>query len=114
MLPKTIVVLSLIHLIHGQESCLTTDQNNEKKSCVFPFILSDKTYYGCTTDSDPDGNLWCSTKTNPVTNEHVSGQGHWGYCDTSPECLNDGSRTKSNTEPEVSSAPKVCFDSVSC
>lgn len=92
MLPKTavavLILLPFIHEIFGQEICFTTDQSNQRTSCVFPFILNDEIYYGCTTDSDPDSNLWCSTKTDPQTHKHVSGQGHWGYCKSS-ECPAD-------------------------
>ena len=55
------------------------ESNGLKTSCEFPFVFKDKIYYGCTTDTDPDGKLWCSTKTNE-NSEHISGQGFWGFC----------------------------------
>ena len=34
----------------------------------------------CTFYLDPDDKLWCSTRTDPSTFEHVNGQGFWGFC----------------------------------
>ena len=56
------------------EDCIVKDQKtNCKKPCVFPFILNDKIYYGCTTDFVETKNLACSTKTN-ADNEHIRGE----------------------------------------
>ena len=33
------------------------------RPCVFPFILGRVKHHSCTTDRDPDGLPWCSTKT---------------------------------------------------
>jgi len=60
-------------------------KTNENKPCQFPFIYKDRTYVACTTFNDTKP--WCSTKTNPSTNEHIDARGHWGYCDQ--ECFAD-------------------------
>merc|ERR1712168_896732 len=31
--------------------------------CKFPFIFKEVSYSSCTTKDDPEGKLWCSTKT---------------------------------------------------
>jgi len=63
--------------------CVTLPGNTSKgsgKPCVFPFILKNVTYDGCTTKDDNEGNYWCSTQTNR-TNHHVGGgKGNWGHC----------------------------------
>jgi len=54
---------------------------NEEASpmaCQFPFIYKGVTYNECTTVEEDKP--WCSTETNPTTNEHVGEGGHWGYC----------------------------------
>merc|ERR1712008_159423 len=48
--------------------------------CSFPFILNETRFDSCTDYLDPDGKLWCSTKTNPKTMEHGGGAGSWGFC----------------------------------
>ena len=47
--------------------------------CVFPFVFRGVEYTTCTTDHDPNGDLWCSTRTDPNTNKHLAG--FWGVCD---------------------------------
>ena len=48
--------------------------------CKFPFIFSGTEYNSCTTEHEAGNNLWCSTKIDPISKEHVNGQGWWGYC----------------------------------
>ena len=48
--------------------------------CSFPFIYNDEKFSKCTDFNDPDNALWCSTRTNPRTKEHIRGNGSWGYC----------------------------------
>ncbi|CAL4142801.1 unnamed protein product, partial [Meganyctiphanes norvegica] len=47
--------------------------------CQFPFIYKSVTYTSCTRTGDPDGNLWCSTKTDGLNN-HISGGGNYREC----------------------------------
>ena len=54
---------------------------SQGKVCQFPFTFNGKIWAGCTSEKDPDGRLWCSTKTRAGV--HVGGEGHWGYCPTS-------------------------------
>jgi len=60
-------------------SCPTKDQNGNHMNCAFPFTFKGKIYTACTIDDAPDGKPWCSTMTS-VTNNHVTGGGHWGHC----------------------------------
>ena len=48
--------------------------------CSFPFILDERRFDNCTDYKDPNGELWCSTKTDTKTFEHIGGNGHWGFC----------------------------------
>ena len=65
-----------------KRSCTVSSGPAVGKQCVFPFTFQGTTYTSCTTDGDDDGKLWCSTL---VDNRgiHVSGQGQFGFCDTS-------------------------------
>ena len=55
------------------EDCIVKDQKtNLEKNCVFPFVLNDKIYFGCTSDFLETKILACSTKTND-DNEHIRG-----------------------------------------
>ncbi|CAL4063177.1 unnamed protein product, partial [Meganyctiphanes norvegica] len=49
-------------------------------SCKFPFTYKGVSYRSCTKDGDPDGRLWCSTRTDRNGN-HVGGGGHFTYCE---------------------------------
>ncbi len=71
------------------ESCQVTETGSgNETTCQFPFKLNGVEYLGCTPDMDPAGKLWCSTKINPETREHVGGAGlHWGYCEPEATCL---------------------------
>ena len=62
--------------------CLRTNFEGPKtnQSCVYPFIYQGQIYEACTNTSDPDGKLWCSTKTDQ-DQHHVRNQDQWGYCD---------------------------------
>ena len=61
---------------------MTKPQGNTlPKPCKFPFKLNNgNVHNSCTTDQDPDGKLWCSTRVDSK-GEHV--RGHWGYCEES-------------------------------
>ena len=60
--------------ISVKPSCHTV----ENKECVFPFIYRNKRYAGCTSDSDINDKLWCSTQTDQ-SGRHA-GETNWGYC----------------------------------
>ena len=78
----------LFLLFQLSSSCEVKQQSNDQTTpCQFPFILGNTTYYGCTTYLDPDGKLWCSTRTNDQS-EHIGQKSFWGYCQN-PSCPND-------------------------
>lgn len=54
-------------------TCRTTDG----RACMLPFRFRGRTYTDCTTDTDPDGRHWCSTRTD-ARGRHL--MGNWGYC----------------------------------
>jgi len=54
-----------------------------EKPCQFPFIYDNETYYGCTLKDTENGEPWCSTKTDPLTYEHITKIGAYGDCDDS-------------------------------
>jgi len=60
------------HTISGPDPKGTAGEN-----CSFPFEFQNITYHGCTTVTDPDDELWCSTETNAAG---LHQQGNWGYC----------------------------------
>ena len=72
-------------LFGGKGDCEVIEvASNSKKPCKFPFIFKNQTFYGCTKVAAGDnGKAWCSTKIDPLTNEHIRGQKLWG------DCLND-------------------------
>ena len=50
--------------------------------CSFLFVTLDGLkFHNCTDHKDFDGKFWCSTKVNPNTLIHISGQKFWGYCE---------------------------------
>ena len=57
--------------------------SKSKKECQFPFVFKNHTYYGCTKKASLNGKAWCSTGTNPTSNEHITGQKLFGDCDSS-------------------------------
>ena len=69
-------------IVKPKPPCMTKSRGNTRpKPCRFPFKLSNgNVHNSCTTDQDPDGKLWCSTKVNSI-GDHV--RGHWGYCEES-------------------------------
>ena len=54
-----------------------------KEKCQFPFVFKNHTYYGCTKQDSSNGKAWCSTRINPTSNEHITGQELFGDCDSS-------------------------------
>lgn len=67
--------------------CLTEDG----RACIFPFNYDNITYFGCTLKNDPENKAWCSTKVEEETQEHISGGGHWGHCNS--QCKLDPTTT---------------------
>jgi len=55
------------------------------KDCQFPFVYKGQTFESC-TDFDEDDGPWCSTRTDPVTNEHIDKKGYWGLCNDTEIC----------------------------
>jgi len=82
------ISLVLLESCYGQ-TCITTSEalGKSNTACQIPWKFNGKLYYGCTTETDPDGRFWCSTKINKDTKEHIGGGGNWGYCRQScPKC----------------------------
>ena len=82
-----VLVLNSQYILIKCNTCITTQESlgdNKGLSCIFPFVVSGKTYNECTTDLDPEGKLWCATETDgsdkQVTNK-------WGYCPDDEACL---------------------------
>ena len=74
--------------------CLTnSDGPQVNKPCLFPWQLEGKWYSGCTTDNDPDGKFWCSTKLDKQL-QHIGGEGNWGICRQS--CISTGDNSYLN------------------
>ena len=99
MLFVKVIVMACLAVLGTSQRCLTSREgprNGANKPCAFPFEFQGRLRNSCITDLDPDGRLWCSTKTDQ-SNKHVGGQGHWGYCPkncemgcrTDPECPQD-------------------------
>ena len=66
-------------------TCLTTDESAsavKNAPCVFPWKRGNQTYDSCTTDEDPDGRHWCTTK---LDESGTYVEGSWGYC--SDDCF---------------------------
>ena len=84
--------------------CITTADSlgNKNASCVIPFKYNGTLKNGCTTEDDPDGRHWCSTKVDDNL-LHIAGQGNWGYCrPTCPqEALPTITTTKEPTSPQT-------------
>jgi hypothetical protein len=115
LLSLTTVVLSrpqtdeLNDLFKAGNICEVTESlSRQSLECIFPFKYGGKTYYGCTTDVDPDQLAWCSTKVNLDTGDHIDGEGHWGHC-VSPLCPADET-AKDATEILTELENSNCFD----
>ena len=64
-----------------------------EKPCEFPFIYEGRTYYGCSTYVKyKDGREsfsekpWCSTRTEPISTQHITGGGLYGDCPQDGSC----------------------------
>ncbi len=103
-----IFLITLVIAASSSQQCRVSIVENgveSLKPCVFPFVLKNMTFYGCTTYFDPDDRLWCSTKVDPATNEHIASPSTWGYCEgrTAEACFNDSTvqnvnETRNSTE----------------
>ena len=95
-------------ILDEEKVCTVTERRSaETKVCQFPFVFKNATYYGCTTDYDADGLLWCSTKVDDISNNHIDQQGHWGHCqiDTCPSATEG--QIAENTLLSLELKPKV-------
>ena len=67
--------------------CYTSGGADPNAKCLFPFNFRGETFYECTfvgsweNETDP----WCSTKVDWFDN-HVGGEGNWGYCAENSGC----------------------------
>ena len=80
------------------QKCKTIGGPANNKHCVFPFRFRGIVYNGCahadylplehkknpvdSADKVSGQNMWCSTKVNHRTGNHLGGQGNWGICST--------------------------------
>ena len=76
-------ILVKLFILDKEKTVCQVIQMADKKltPCIFPFIMDDLKFHNCTDHKDFDGKFWCSTKVNPNTLIHVSGQKFWGYCE---------------------------------
>merc|ERR1712038_910962 len=78
-----LIFLATIFVVNARLRCFTTyDSKDPNKPCIFPFKHKGKSYFGCPPDPDVAGRHWCSTEVDNRGN-HVSGKGHYGFCDES-------------------------------
>lgn len=66
-----------IYPINSPSKCITNGGAVSGMECIFPFTFRSVKYFGCTTITDPDNKLWCSTKVDD-NGKHI--RGNWGYC----------------------------------
>ena len=68
--------------IDASSECSVIEQGSElSKPCQFPFIYAGQSYDKCIfKDNEGNGQPWCSTKTDPTSNLHIGGGGHYGDC----------------------------------
>ena len=68
--------------IDASSECSVIEQGSElPKPCQFPFVYRGQSYDKCIfKDNEGNGQPWCSTKTDPTSNEHIGGGGHYGDC----------------------------------
>jgi len=76
--------------------CIVTRQSDgQNVTCKFPFKFAGGLYYGCTSKTDPDGRVWCSTATDENDN-HIGDQNLWGYCEEISTCYRNENLLKDN------------------
>jgi len=94
LLNLLVAFFAIFHACYGQ-NCLTTNEGPRKSiACALPWKFNGKLIDGCTTETDPDGRWWCSTKIDE-NQDHIGGQGNWGYCNL--DC--PGPAPKTTTPP---------------
>lgn len=79
----------------NKNECLVKEKRSKtEKPCEFPFIYENKTYWGCSTYAKyKDGREnfnerpWCSTRTDPISSQHIPGERLWGDCPQDGSCL---------------------------
>jgi len=62
-----------------KQLCTTIGGPSAGQPCVLPFKFMGKLRTGCTTENDPDGKYWCSTKVDKDGN-HIPKQDNWAHC----------------------------------
>ena len=88
-------LLDILFDFENKNDCLVQEKNTSlERPCEFPFIYENKTYYGCSTyvkykdgRENFDETPWCSTKTEPISTEHIPGGFFWGNCPQDGSCL---------------------------
>ena len=79
----------------NKNDCLVQEKKTGlERPCEFPFIYENKTYYGCSTyvkfksgHENFNDTPWCSTRTEPISTEHITGGFFWGHCPQDGSCL---------------------------
>ncbi len=95
-----------------KDECKVNEQGTGVRwPCQFPFVFQSKTFTSCTNLADPDEKLWCSTRVDPDTRQHITGRGFWGYC-TDDACKDEGN-TKEDKDEEKGEI-KVEPDNIQC
>jgi len=102
-----VTFFAIFHVCLGQK-CLTTSEGPKRQTeCKIPWKFNGKLINGCTTETDPDGRWWCSTKIDNDL-EHIGGGGNWGYC--SLDCPGPAPITEA---PPVAAAPAAPTSAIS-
>lgn len=68
--------------VQSKHECRVIEKSSgESKPCVGAFVYEDQTFYGCTTVGSENGEAWCSTKIDSLTDEHITEGDFFGYCE---------------------------------
>ena len=74
LLTNTLLLLlvSVVTILHALPDCVTVSGDKSGLTCRLPFVYEGVLRQGCITQNDPDGLLWCSTRTNS-SGYHIKG-----------------------------------------